>query len=476
MGTGVFKNLTDTVEPMNPVPILRWTGFSGDSARLWFNVVPRQKVEMPWSGGTPRPFLVEGAHTPAWSSDDRLVYFNNADHDSLLLADGAGRNARKIRIDWPAAERDALHNHNMVWSPDNKWIYFVHGTVRDVNHQANDMDVWRVPPSGGSPERLTYLNANVTFLAMLDRDTLVFIAPGEDGFGSWLWSLDVGKLRTSGKWWGADRVAPRRIPTGTQQYVSVSASRDRGPVVATTANSTASLWRLPILADRQAAEDDVVPVRVQTERALAPRYARRAESPLLFFLSAQGTGDRVWGFKEEAFEITKGAEGHLVETPAPAPDGSRVAVVVKEAGRRHLAVMNQDGQGSQTLAVSLDVQGTPDWSPDGRWIAAAGRHEVGTGLFAIPVDGGTPRRLVSGLATDPAWSPSGDFIVYAGPFSGGTATARKPGAPLQAVRLDGTKHDLPLVVGRDRGTGRPAGQPCQLSLPGRDASRVPAAP
>ena len=193
---------------------------------------------------------------------------------------------------------------------------------------------------------------------------------------------------------------------------------------------------------------------VQTERALSPRYARRAESPLLFFLSARGTGDRLWSFKADAFEITKGAEGHLAETPAPAPDGSRVAVVVKEAGRRHLAVMNQDGQGSQTLAAAIDIQGAPDWSPDGRLIAAAGRDAGGTGLFAIPVDGGAPRRLASGpstdpdwLATDPAWSPNGDFLVYSGQFSGGTASVRSAGAPLLAVRLDGSQHDLPLAVG-----------------------------
>ena len=95
---------------------------------------------------------------------------------------------------------DHKHNHNMVWSPDNAWIYFVSGSVRDWNHQNNEMDIWRIRPSGGTPERLTYLNTSVTFLAMLDQDTLVFIAPEQDGSGSWLWSLDVGSLRTSRTW------------------------------------------------------------------------------------------------------------------------------------------------------------------------------------------------------------------------------------------------------------------------------------
>jgi serine/threonine protein kinase/Tol biopolymer transport system component len=439
----VFKNLTEGIESLDPVAIQRRIGFSDDSTRLWFGA-RGPKMDMPWSGGAPRPFLVAGAQTPAWSSDGRLVYFNQLKNDSLLVADGAGRNAQEIGVDWSAADT-APHNHNMVWSSDNEWIYFVHGDVRDWNHQADDMDIWRIRPSGGSPERLTYLNTSVTFLAMLDQETLVFIAPDEDGYGSWLWSLDVGRLRTSRTWWGVDRLIPRRIPTGLEQYTSVSASRDRGPVVATRTNPTSSLWSVPIHGDRQAGEDDATLLRLPTERALAPRFARRAVSPLLFYLSARGTGDRVWRFSTTPFEITKGAEGHLSETPAPSPDGSRVAVIVKEAGQRHIAVMNQDGQGSQTLAASIDIQGAADWSPDGGSIAAGGRDATGRGLFIIPVDGGPPRRVVSEPVTDPVWSSRGDFIVYAGPFSGGSAIAGVVGSPLRAVRPDGTKYDLPLV-------------------------------
>ena len=170
-------------------------------------------------------------------------------------------------------------------------------------------------------------------------------------------------------------------------------------------------------------------------------------TPLLFYLSARGTGDRVWGFTTTSFEITKGVEGPVFETPAPAPDGSRLAIVVKERGRRHLAVMNQDGQGSQSLAMGINIQGAADWSPDGGAIAVGGRDADGEGLFIVPIDGGAPRRIISGAATDPAWSPGGDFIVYSGQFSGGSATERRAGSTLQAVRADGQTYRLPPLVG-----------------------------
>ena len=180
-----------------------------------------------------------------------------------------------------------------------------------------------------------------------------------------------------------------------------------------------------------------------TARALAPRFAGTS----LFYLSssARATGDGLWRVRDgQAFEVRKGADGVLSEPPAVSPDGSRVAVLVRHQGKRHLAVMSTEGTNSRTLATSIEIRGAAlqsiaDWSPDGAWLVAGGRDAKGPGLFKIPVDGGGAAvRLVSGEARNPVWSPTGDLIVYATPFAGAGGTDA-----LRAVRPDGTPVQLP---------------------------------
>jgi Tol biopolymer transport system component len=94
---------------------------------------------MPFTGGAPRPFLARGAAAPAWSPDGtRLAYMNlSRGTDELLVADGTGADARQL-----IAPEPQVHNHNPVWSPDARWIYFVLGS-----NPTSGVD-------GGEPERL----------------------------------------------------------------------------------------------------------------------------------------------------------------------------------------------------------------------------------------------------------------------------------------------------------------------------------
>ncbi len=256
VGTGDFKNLTEDLPPMDNPGVLRNFGFSGDGADVWFGAVGRPSMLMPQTGGTPRLFLSDNAKALAWSADgNRIAYFTlSGDHDPLAIADRTGADARPIDItpsnvsEWSGVADSRAHNHNPVWSPDNQWIYFVHGVVREWNHSSDEMDIWRIPATGGSPERLTRLDAAVTFVAPLDARTLLYIAPAQDGSGSCLWSFDIGS-RTA-----------RRVISGLEQFTSVSVSRDGARIVATRANPPPSLWTVPIL-DSAASETDARPYR-----------------------------------------------------------------------------------------------------------------------------------------------------------------------------------------------------------------------
>jgi Tol biopolymer transport system component len=429
VGTGIFVNRTLDMPSLRPTgALLRSFGFSADGSEIWLSSAGDPggaKLRMSLSaGGQPRAFLGRGDGAPAWSPDGtRLAYFNNSDGDPLFVAGRSGGDPRQILL-----SAKGEHNHNPVWSPDAEWIYFVHGP-----EATTDMDVWRIRPAGGPPERLTQHHAAVSFLAVVDERTLLYIARAKDGSGPWLWSLDVPTKGT------------RRVSAGVDQYTYVSANRDGRRVVVTAARRTSSLWRVPI-RDRPAEEHDVMPYPVPPERALMPRFGGTS----LFFVSGRGTGDGVWRLDgEQLSQVWNPVDGGITEPAVPSRDGAQVAVAVTRDGKRHLTLMSAEGTNQRTLAASIDIRGAAgqapvDWSPDGAWIIAGGTDAQGPGLFKIPVHGGTPIRLVSEHAVNPVCSPDGQLILYAGSFVAGRAE-------VFGVRPDGTRVALPGMLAQPGG-------------------------
>jgi Tol biopolymer transport system component len=426
VGSGDFVKLTKNLPPLSAATILRTFGFTADGSEVWFTLTGdagAPKSLIPLTGGTPRPFLDQGSTAPSWSPDGkRLVYFTNGDGDPLWLADRTSADAMRIAVDTPGFFASGVHTHNPVWAPDGQWLYFAHGI-----EPTEEMNVWRVRPSGGTPEQLTALHAAANHVAVVDAHTVLYVARAEDGSGPWLWSLDV------------DSKVSRRVTSGLDHYSSVSASRDGRRIVATVRNPTASLWQVP-LSDRPPTDRDVQPYALPSMHAFAPRVA----GPSLFYLSGDGVGDGLWRFEDgTASEIWRAGPAAIPEPPATSRDGTRVAVVARQQGKLRLSVMSRDGTGMRTLAPSITIlssggKGNADWSPDGAWIVAAGSDGQGPGIFKIPVDGGRPVRLASGQVVNPVWSPDGSLIVYGGAVVGGQV-------PLLGVRPDGTPVALPKL-------------------------------
>jgi len=415
-GTGRFTNLTQgkygqVLEPT------RSTGFSGDGTQIWLRGATSEERGaapvrlMPILGGPPRPFVP--AVSVNWSPDGTKIVYHRSDGDPIYVADSNGANEKQIFRD----PNPGGHCHYPIWSPDGKWIYFVRG-----NPTTAEMDLWRIGPSGGTPQRITSRNVNMTNPVFIRLETILYVSPAEDGSGPWLYALDLGSRRS------------QRISYGLEQYTSIATSANGHRLVATVSNPSTGLWSIPV-TDHVVKESEVKRFPVPSVRALAPRFGGKD----LYYLSSLSGGDGLWRFSGgESQEIWKGTEGPLLEAPAISADASRAAILLRRRGRVSLFFINTDGTGLRESGSPVDVRGTVAWSPDGKWIAAGGVGPGGPGLYKIPVDGGDPVQIHKGVCTDPIWSSDNKLIAFTG---AGIGRYR----PLLAVHPDGTPLELPDV-------------------------------
>jgi Tol biopolymer transport system component len=284
------------------------------------------------------------------------------------------------------------------------------------------MDIWRIKPTGGPPERLTHHNSRVSDLVFLNQRTLMYLANDSDGSGPWLYSLDLG-----------DR-APHRVDAGLDRYTSLAASADGQRLVATLAGTKGTLWRFPV-ADTPVDASGAASISLTTDRGSSPRLGRG----YLLYVSSKGTSDGIWKLAgDAATELWSAPDARIIGGPEIAPDGSRITFTALQGGRTRLYVMNADGTNARMVVASLDLRGNPAWAPDGRSIATAADVDGTPHLFRIALDGAAVP-LVQEYSSDPAWSPDGEFLVYSGADIGTTF-------PIKAVTTDGTPRVVPALT------------------------------
>jgi Tol biopolymer transport system component len=414
VGSAEFLNLSRGRFPDLYLDRVRNVGFSGDDAHVWMRVsAPDGKKEDSWlvptMGGTPRPFLPNAVEV-VWSPDRmRTLYHSSVPGDPLFVADRSGTNSRQIFIENPGN-----HNHYPAWSLDGRFVYFVRGIPSPY-----DMDMWRIPSTGGTAERLTNHHSRVAYLAFLDEHTLLYTAPRPDGSGSGLYAMDV------------ERRIPHALSFGLEEYASVAASADGRRLVVTVANPTSHLWIAPV-SEHVVDDSGVSRFSLPAVRAAAPRFGRG----YLLFLSSKGGADGLWKFKDGSdTELWKGAEGAVAAAPAISPDGTQICFVVRDGKEARLHMMAADGTGTRRITESLDVRDAPSWSPDGKWIAVVAAEGKEQPLFKVAVDGGAPVRLVGGVNYNPVWSPDGRFIAYSENHGGPTYQLKGVTPEKQPFRL-----------------------------------------
>ena len=314
IGSDKFRNVTRGHVPEELVNReIRTVEFSPDGGRLFFWVGASDTLKkraistwvVPTLAGEPQLSL-ENVPEVGWSPDGlRLAYHTTAAGDPMFVkADDA--EARPLY-----APRVPNHAHFPTWSPDASFIYFVQG------YPPNEMDIWRIRSTGGSPERITFHNSRVSYPTFLDRSTLLYLATGTDGSGPWIYGLDV------------ERRLPHRLSPGVERWTSLAASGDGRRLVATSTRITPSLWRVPLSA-RPAETSDAERIPLPTAQGRSPVMA--ADS--LLYVSSDGATERIWKLVNgKASELWSAPGGRIVGGPAVAPE--RRSDRLLDRGRRH---------------------------------------------------------------------------------------------------------------------------------------------
>jgi Tol biopolymer transport system component len=431
-GSGQPHNLTHGSVSELVNPSVRTMGFSPDGSLVTFWVrkpgAGSGQVDtwaVPTLGGQPRLYL-EGAAEFDWSLDgSKLAYHTAAAGDPLFVSDSAPR-PRGQPI-FTAAE--GQHAHYPLWAPDNGYIYFVGGGLPDK------MDIWRIRPAGGMPERITSNSGRVSYPVLLNRRTMVYLASDTDGLGPWLFSMDV------------ERRIPHRLTPGPDRYTSLDATADGKRLVVTHASPRSTLWRLH-LGDSHSGS--APPVRISLTPATA--YAPSLGPDYLICISAAGRSASIWKQAGAAgrttdTELWNSHGAQIIGGPAISPDGGRLAFSVRQGAQTLLYVMQADGTNARVVSDSLDLQGAPAWTPDAQWITSAANDRGVPHLYQVPAGGGPAAVFLRDYARDPAWQPLGRFVVYSGPEIG-------PTFPVKAVTAAGAAYPLPGLSNLTRGARR----------------------
>jgi Tol biopolymer transport system component len=315
-----------------------------DSERDPFSIVlisvetgEKRKVTSPPAGST-------GDNTPVFSPDGRQLAFcriSGQGVEDIYVMPAEGGEPRRLTF-------DSRFVRDVDWTADGRDIVF-------ISHRAGDAGLWRVPASGGTPERLmTAVGYNISRLSIARRGERLVYA--QQFLDSNIWRVEL---------------------TGT-----------KGKAGAATMLISSSKYDS------------------------APQYA--PDGKRITFRSDRSGAFEIWTSEADGsnpIQVTN-FNGPQTGSPSWSPGGRQIAFDVRQDGNPDIFVVSADGGKPRRLTDDVAEEIAPSWSRDGRWIYFESNRTGSTQVWKMPADGGEAIQVTKEGGSAAFESIDGKFLYY----------------------------------------------------------------
>lgn len=423
-----------------PVPL---TAYPGDEWQPSFSPDGNQ-VAFAWNGknrdnfdiyakliGTDQPLRLTTDPAedlyPAWSPDGRLIAFarsirpaaslapryprKRADRHGIFLIPAIGGPERKL-AETGAPLPNGFPRRLLAWSPDSKWL-----VTSDRNVREEPAGLFVLSVATGEKRRLTYPPAHtigdVEPAFSADGRTLVFRRVLTLGIGDLCLLALTAELASKGE--------PRRLTSGDQLALSPAWTPDGREIVFASGQELSggfSLWRIPVNGSAPPRQLEFAGNR--NDFPAISRQGRLAYTSIswdqnIWSVELSGPGGKTGA--PQRFIASTGING----SPQFSPDGRHISFLSNRSGNKELWICDRDGSNSMQLtSMRAPIIGSPRWAPDGERIIFDSNREGQYELYVVSANGGVPQRLTTHPANDSVgrWSQDGRWIYFVSDRSG----------------------------------------------------------
>jgi Tol biopolymer transport system component len=297
----------------------------------------------------------------------------------------------KRRLTSPPA--GSLGDNSPVFSPDGRQLAFSRMSGQGVE------DIYLMAADGGEPRRLTFDNRYIRDQDWTaDGREIVFISEREGDSGLWRVPVSGG--------------APERLMSAVgYNFAHLSISRRGNRLVYSQAFVDTNIWRVELASTKGKVSAPTMLIS-SSKSDSAPQYA--PEGKRITFRSDRSGRFEIWACEADGSNLVQltNFNGPQTGSPSWSPDGRQIAFDARPEGNPDIFVISAEGGRPRRLTEDPAEEIAPCWSRDGRWIYFESNRSGSMQIWKMPADGGEARQLTNGGGSVAHESLDGRFLYY----------------------------------------------------------------